>query len=102
MKEDKPISTPMVGGLHFSENGSEPFSDPALYCNLAGALQYICITHPDVSFCVNKLCQFMHSLTLAYFQAMKYESSYLKCTIIHGLHLQRSSKLILNGFINAD
>lgn len=102
MEGEKIISTPMAGGLQLSQHGNEPFSNPVLYRSLARALQYITITRPDVSFCVNKLCQFMHSPTLAHFQAMIRVLQYLKGTMSHGLHLQYSSKLLLNGFTDTD
>ncbi|PHU18892.1 Alpha-amylase [Capsicum chinense] len=36
MEGEKPIWTPMVGGLQFFKTGSESFNDPALYRSLAG------------------------------------------------------------------
>ncbi|XP_075099023.1 uncharacterized protein LOC142175915 [Nicotiana tabacum] len=91
-----------LGGLQLSKSGSESFSDPTLYRNLVGALQYNLITRPDVSFSVNKLCQFMQSPTLAHFQALKGVLRYLKHTVSYGLHLQHSSKLTMHGFSDAD
>ncbi|KAF7831318.1 Retrovirus-related Pol polyprotein from transposon TNT 1-94 [Senna tora] len=58
--------TPMVSGLKLSSLGSEPCTDPSLYRSIVGALQYVTLTRPEISFCVNKLCQFMHNPQLTH------------------------------------
>lgn len=35
----------------------------ARYRSIVGALQYITLTRPDLSFSVNKVCQYLHSPT---------------------------------------
>ncbi|KAG8483529.1 hypothetical protein CXB51_022381 [Gossypium anomalum] len=40
---------------------SQACLDGHLYRSLVGMLQYLCITRPDLSFCVNKLSQYMNS-----------------------------------------
>ncbi|XP_015167475.1 uncharacterized mitochondrial protein AtMg00810-like [Solanum tuberosum] len=92
----------MVSGLQLSKHGSTPFEDPALYRSLVGALQYINITRPDVSYSVNNLCQFMHSPTVAHFHALKRVLRYLKGTMHLGLQLRQSPTLVVNGFSDAD
>jgi hypothetical protein len=47
MVEAKPITTPYVVGQHLSTKG-KLFSDPTLFRSLAGALQYLTITRPDL------------------------------------------------------
>ena len=59
MDESNPISSPMVRGCKLTKFGSEDFSDPTLYRSIVGALQYATITRPEISFSVNKVCQFM-------------------------------------------
>ncbi|XP_075103758.1 uncharacterized protein LOC142178326 [Nicotiana tabacum] len=74
----KPFSTRMVAGLQLSQRGSPSFSDIFKYRSLTGALQYITITRPDVSYAVNKLCQFMHDPRESHFLALKRLLRYLK------------------------
>ncbi|GJU44111.1 ribonuclease H-like domain-containing protein [Tanacetum coccineum] len=38
----------------------DPVSDPTLYRSLAGALQYLTFTRPDISYAVQQVCLYMH------------------------------------------
>ena len=40
-----------------------PQADVTKYRSTVGALQYVTITRPDISFAVNKVCQFMQAPT---------------------------------------
>lgn len=46
-----------------TKHGSNVLSDPTMYKSVVGALQYVTFTWPDILFCVNKACQFMHRLS---------------------------------------
>lgn len=50
--DSKPISTPLAAGEMLVSDGSH-FRDPTLYRSLVGALQYLTITRPNLSFAVN-------------------------------------------------
>lgn len=65
--DSKPVSTPLATFDSLVSTGS-PFLDPTTYRSLVGALQYITITRPDLSFVVN---QFLHAPTIDHFQAVK-------------------------------
>lgn len=58
----KPLSTPSAPGQKLSMYSGEPLCDPTEYRQVVGALQYLLITRPDLSYPVNQVCQFMHSL----------------------------------------
>ena len=90
MIDAKPISTPCVIGQHLSTEG-KLFSDPTMFHSLAGALQYLTITRPDLSFSVNSICQFMHAPTEDNFRALKHILRYVKGTPDHGLQLHQQS-----------
>ncbi|KAF7808519.1 Retrovirus-related Pol polyprotein from transposon TNT 1-94 [Senna tora] len=66
-----PQKTPLTSSLRLSFHGSEVFEDPQKYRSVVGALQYVTITRPDLSFSVNKVCQFMHEPKLVHWQAVK-------------------------------
>jgi len=71
MTKAKPINCPMAFSTHLSAHEGDLFYDPTLFRSTVGVLQYLCITRPDISFCVNKLAQFMHNPTDLHWQAVK-------------------------------
>jgi len=90
MIEAKPINCPMASSTLLSAFEGDLFSDPTLFRSTIGALQYLCITRLDISFCVNKLAQFMHNPTDLHWQAVKRLLRYLKETVQYGLHFHRA------------
>jgi len=61
--------------------------DSTKYKSVIGALQYLSLTCPDISFAVNKLSQFMHKPMTTSWTAAKRLLQYLKHTIFHGIHI---------------
>jgi len=53
--EAKPATSPMASSTHLSAFEGDLFNDPTLYRSTVGALHYLCITRPNISFSVNKL-----------------------------------------------
>ncbi|GKC07972.1 ribonuclease H-like domain-containing protein, partial [Tanacetum coccineum] len=49
----------------------DPVSDPTLYRSLAGALQYLTFTRPDISYAVQQVCLYMHDPREPHFSALK-------------------------------
>jgi hypothetical protein len=94
MLEAKPVNSPMASSTHLSAFKGNLFNDPTLYRSTVGALQYSCITRLDISYCVNKLSQFMQKPTDLHWQSVKKLLRYLKQTIQHGLRFQ---KFIVNS-----
>lgn len=62
----KTVSTPLSTIEKLSAyNGSIlGVNDATKYRSIVGALQYLTLTRPDISFAVNKVCQFLHSPTV--------------------------------------
>ena len=56
----KPAATPFSTFVHFTSQGT-PFLDPTLYHSLVGALQYLTITWPDLSYAINQVSHFLHA-----------------------------------------
>ncbi|CAN6708851.1 unnamed protein product [Malus baccata var. baccata] len=52
--EAKPISTPVSSGQKLSAHEGEPYDKPEVYRSVVGALQYLTITRPDMSYAVNQ------------------------------------------------
>lgn len=83
------------------EDGSAP-ADSKMFRSIIGALQYITLTRPDLSFAVNKLSQFMHQPTELHVQQLKRVLRYLKFTINHGLKLTKPIHPKLQAYTDAD
>ncbi|KAG8496501.1 hypothetical protein CXB51_008983 [Gossypium anomalum] len=94
--------TPMVCMPKLVAAGeSQPFPDSYLYRSTVGMLQYFCITRPDLSFCVNKLSQYMNSPSDNHWRAVKRVLRYLIGTLEYGLHYSQGQfKLV--GYSDTD
>ncbi|GKA72806.1 ribonuclease H-like domain-containing protein [Tanacetum coccineum] len=80
----------------------DPVSDPTLYCSLAGALQYLTFTRPDISYAVQQVCLFMHDPREPHFSALKRILRYVRGTLDYGLQLYSSSTSSLVAYSDAD
>ncbi|KAJ0781817.1 putative RNA-directed DNA polymerase [Helianthus annuus] len=99
--DSKPVATPLAPHESFISQG-DPYHDPTLYRSLVGALQYLTITRPDLSYAVNQVCQFLHAPTVDHFQSVKRILRYVKGTLSFGLTFSRHHKPSLVGFSDAD
>lgn len=69
---------------------SVPLSvDHTLYRSLAGALQYLTFTHPDISYVVQQVYLHMHTPCTDHVLTLKHILHYVKGTLYYGLHLIR-------------
>lgn len=59
MCDAKAVGIPLSSSVTLQLNDGAPLADSTLYRQLIGALQYLTLTQPDISFVVNKLSQFM-------------------------------------------
>jgi len=94
MTDCKPISSPMVTGIKLSKDHGVLVADPSHYRSVVGALQYLTITRLELSFAVNKVCQFMSNHLDLHWTAAKWILRYLKGTMHLGLKLNRVSQLL--------
>ncbi|GKF12360.1 ribonuclease H-like domain-containing protein, partial [Tanacetum coccineum] len=80
----------------------DPVSDPTLYRSLAGALQYLTFTRPDISYAVQQICLYMHDPRDPHFTALKRILRYVRGTIDHGLQLHVSPTSQLTAYTDAN
>jgi hypothetical protein len=100
----KPVSTPLVGGGKLAVHVGMPLGpkDAKQYMSIVGALQYLTLTWPDLTFAINKASQFLHAPTDEHWAAVKRILRYLKgCTRL-GLKIVKNSSLLVSAFSDAD
>lgn len=71
MSECHPTSTPTATKHSPIVEDQQLYNNSTLFRRLIDALQYLTITHPDITFTVNKLCQTMHKPYNLHFQQLK-------------------------------
>ena len=100
----KPISTPLSTTEKLSVTSGTRLGteDSTRYRSVVGALQYLTLTRPDISFFVNKVCQFLHSPTTEHWEAVKRISRYIKGTVGLGLKVRKSDSMLVSAFADAD
>ncbi len=71
MIDCKPCSTPVDMHAKLSEVEGDQVEDPTGYRSLAGALQYLTFTRPDISYAVQQVCLHMHDPREPHLAALK-------------------------------
>lgn len=93
MANCKPVSTPVDLNSKLSADDGEKIINPTEYRSLAGALQYLTFTRPDITYGVQQICHFMHDPRTPHLNAHKRILRYVQGTLTHGLQMVRSSSL---------
>ncbi|XP_021741374.1 uncharacterized protein LOC110707661 [Chenopodium quinoa] len=102
MASCKPAATPVDTQSKLSAKTGPKSHDPTLYRSLAGVLQYLTFTCPDIAYAVQQVCLFMHDPTQTHYDALKCILRYIQDSIDHGLHLYPSSSMHLITYTDAD
>lgn len=104
MSNCKPVSTPLCVSEKLWLNDGEFLgaNDASQYRSIVGALQYLTLTRPDISFSVNKVCQFLQNPTVVHWAAVKRILRYLQGTLPLGLKIDKSSSHTVSAFSDAD
>ncbi|KAD3069268.1 hypothetical protein E3N88_37148 [Mikania micrantha] len=97
----KPVPTPITTTANLALGDSSPFNNPVQYRQIVGALQYVTLSRPDITYAVNKVCQFMHSPTENHWSAVKRILRYLQGTSDLGLLIQHTSGTVLHAYSDA-
>ncbi|GKD85817.1 ribonuclease H-like domain-containing protein, partial [Tanacetum coccineum] len=96
-----PSRTPIDTDSKLGPDGV-PVQDPTLYRSLAGGLQYLTFTRPDLSYAVQHVCLYMHDPREPHFAALKRILRYVQGTLELGLQLYASATTSLVGYTDAD
>ncbi|XP_031116520.1 uncharacterized protein LOC116020179 [Ipomoea triloba] len=101
MVDCKSFVTP-VSLTRDSTDDGVPYADPTQYRSLVGALQYLIVTRPDLSFVVNRLCQFMHAPSTVHWAMLKRVLRYVKGTLHYGLCVHKSDSVEIHAFSDSN
>jgi hypothetical protein len=72
-----PIATPIDTRSKLSASDETPFHDPPMYRSIAGTLQYLTLTWPDLAYAVQQICLFMHAPMTSHFALIKQVLCYI-------------------------
>ncbi|CAH9137975.1 unnamed protein product [Cuscuta epithymum] len=86
----KSVRSPLPSRTKLSLTDGELLADATEYRSMVGALQYLTLTRPDITFAVHLVSQFMHVPRTSHMLAVKRIFRYLQGTSSHGLLLQSS------------
>jgi histone deacetylase 1/2 len=89
----KAVPTPLSSTKQLSLIDGIPLGpdDTTNYRSVVGGLQYLTLTRPDMSYLVNKVCQFLHVPNIANWSAVKRILRYIQDTLKVGITFVRSS-----------
>ncbi|XP_060673049.1 glutamate receptor 2.8-like [Ziziphus jujuba] len=102
MESARSCPSPMLANKPLSLQHGDILVNSELYRSIVGALWYLTLTIPDISFAVNKLSQFVRALTSIHWKACKRLLRYLNGTICHGLKMQASIKFCIHAFTDLE
>ncbi|XP_022032108.1 uncharacterized mitochondrial protein AtMg00810-like [Helianthus annuus] len=102
MRSCNPVSTPVDTHSKLGAAAGEDFDNPTLYRSLAGALQYLTFTHPDISYAVQQVRMHMHAPKTEHWNALKRIIRYIQGTSSLGLVLGPSSGPNLLAYTDVD
>lgn len=61
MVDSNMVKTHMFWNHKVRKHDTNTLIDPSLYKYTVGALQYVILTRPDISYCINNACKCMES-----------------------------------------
>ena len=104
MLKCKPTTTPMSSTDKITAVDGELLSpaDATEYRSIVGGLQYLTITRPDISYAVNRVCQYLQAPRDTHWAAVKRILRYVQFTLTFGMHIRPTSSRVLSAFSDAD
>ena len=102
MSDCSSMPTPLPLQLNKVQDQGVPFSNPTYFRSLAGKLQYLTLTRPNIQFAVNYVCQKMHAPTVSDFTLLKRILRYVKGTLTMGISLHKDTDFTLTAYSDSD
>ena len=102
MRDCAPMPTPLPMKLDNLHGHDELFAEPSYFRSLAGKLQYLTLTRPDLQFSVNYICQKMHQPSVSDFSLLKRILRYVKGTFDMGVSIKGHTDSTLVCYSDSD
>ncbi|GAV78980.1 hypothetical protein CFOL_v3_22445, partial [Cephalotus follicularis] len=102
LSDCKPSDSPMDPLVKLDNEKGELLHDPEKYRRLAGKLNYLTITRPDISFAVSVVSQFMSAPRTTHWQTVLYIIRYLKGAPGRGLIFRDRGHIHITGYSDLD
>ena len=102
MLDCKPVNTPIDSNVKLVSGKGESLQDPGRYRRLVGKLNYLIITHSDISFPMSVVSQFLQSPCHSHWDAAVYILRYVKGTLGQGVLYENRGHTQIVGYSDAD
>jgi histone deacetylase 1/2 len=103
MQNCKLVDTPLCSTQKLSiADGDRLGLDDATKYSVVGALQYLTLTRPNISFVVNKVCQFLHAPTIVHWSSVKRILRYIHATITLRPQVRKYKSMLVSAFLDVD
>ena len=70
LTDSKTVDTPVEFNAHLTPSRGKPLSNLSLYKRLVDNLVYLTVTHPNISYVVHQVSQYLFASRLAYYAAV--------------------------------
>ena len=102
MSECHSTATPVDVRTKLSASEGAQVANPSEYRSIAGALQYLTLTRPDLAYVVQQVCLFMHDPREPHLALIKRILRYVKGSLSAGLQLGTGAADWLTAYSDAD
>jgi hypothetical protein len=102
MSDCHSTTTPIDTKAKLSASDGALVDDASAYRSLAGALQYLTLTRPDLAYAVQQVCLFMHDPRESHLAFLKRILHYVKGTLSFGLRIGTGPVDSLTTYSDAD
>ncbi|XP_026398827.1 uncharacterized protein LOC113294659 [Papaver somniferum] len=102
LTDSKVSETPLELNVKLNPIDGKALSDPTLYRQLVGSLNYLTITRLNISYAVHIVSQFMSAPRTTHFAAISRILRYIKGTLYKGLQFSSKSDLRLHAYTDSD
>ncbi|XP_014660839.1 uncharacterized protein LOC106804381 [Setaria italica] len=102
MAECHSTTTPIDTHAKLSAHNGAKLQDSSEYRSLAGVLQYLTLTRPDLAYAVQEVCLFMHYQREPHMALINRILRYVKGTLSSGLHIGTGPVQSLTAYSDAD